>query len=691
MSSPSLQKIVKVEPTAAVAWGGITTFMKIIASPVSEPGINRGGINYVLDSVEWYWELTRLLLDPDKIDESSTALQGLLRCHIVNLYKALLLYQMQSVCLYNKHWAAVILKYLVKLDDWQDRIDSVKKAKASLDDYFLELEKEQTRVLHDIQDQKCLHDLYVDDPEGQKKAIENAQGGLLEDSYCWIFDNDDFQRFRNLSEYRLLWIKGDPGKGKIMLICGIIDELVSKSFHPLLYFFCRVIQDGSRDASLVLCGIMWLLCDKHSNLIQYVRGKYHRAGNATFHSQSTLPILEGILTNMLRDPCLQDAVFLIDALDECADDTREDLIHFIVKWSTDFPAKWIVSSRGWLSIEKIIRKGEDIMVSLELNKNSTSQAVKTFIQFKVNELAKHNRYDQKTKDIVSETLLRKSDDTFLWAALVIKDLRAVSPGRAIKKLSSIPRGLNELYERMLHQTFASDEPEICRQVLATACIAYRPVTLGELRTLVTGVADCNNVLLEETIGECGSFLTVRDGIVYFVHQSARDFLINNAKDEIFPLGTQHQHRLLFHHSLDAMKILKRDMYDLQSPGVLIEEISCPEPDPLSCLRYACVYWVDHFEEIWDNRQPSDDEAVAKFVRERFLYWLEALGLKGKMPEGTKAVRKLSKFMNDVESTAVSGLKYLIMDAEKFVAFPRTVDWGCAASNLRLSACVQPQW
>jgi hypothetical protein len=40
------------------------------------------------------------------------------------------------------------------------------------------------------------------------------KGGLLEDSYVWILNHRDFIDWRDGDETRLLWIKGDPGKGK---------------------------------------------------------------------------------------------------------------------------------------------------------------------------------------------------------------------------------------------------------------------------------------------------------------------------------------------------------------------------------------------------------------------------------------------------------------------------------------------
>jgi hypothetical protein len=67
-------------------------------------------------------------------------------------------------------------------------------------------------------DKDCLHDLFVADPRTDKKRIEDTKGGLLKDSSPWILKDDDFVQFRNDRQNRLLWIKGDPGKGKTMLL-----------------------------------------------------------------------------------------------------------------------------------------------------------------------------------------------------------------------------------------------------------------------------------------------------------------------------------------------------------------------------------------------------------------------------------------------------------------------------------------
>jgi hypothetical protein len=666
---------VKSEPTAAVAWLGITTLMDLVANPLTESGINLDGVTYVLERVEWYWELAQLLLDPGKVDDSLVGLQSLLRGHTIELYKKLLLYQMQSVVLYNKHWAAVIIGDVFKRNNWQGKVDSIKKAEASLRDDMEQHNSEelksrlrkidnmlghvrlgvkavesviqdQTQVVrqihHDKNDQKCLQDLFIVNPVVHEKEIKKTKGSLLEDSYRWILDHDDFRLFRNDPESRLLWIKGDPGKGKTMLLCGIIDHLQKNESQVLSFYFCQATHTELRSAVSVLRGLLWLLCHRQPQLTSLVRSKYDSQGRKLFEDGYAFESLKMIFLDMLKDPCLREAVFVVDALDECSDDSREDLIDFILEASRDYSSKWVVSSRNWPLIEVQFRGSKDVRVPLELNKDSISQAVRMFIEDKVKQLAEQKPYTPELKDDVRNGLLSKANDTFLWVALVCKELARpeVKPRNTITKLKSIPGGLDELYQRMLEQVFRSEDGDICRKILATVCITYRSISLDELRTLVTETKNFDDKELKEVIGECGSFLTLQEDIVDFVHQSAQDFLTDRAKSDIFPSGIQDQHYLIFRRSLDALMTLTRNIYNLEFPGELRTEISCPKPDPLSHLRYSCLHWVDHLEKTKGKRNQSDDEAISGFIRNRFMYWLEALGLQDQMSQGVKAVQML---------------------------------------------------
>lgn len=538
----------------------------------------------------------------------------------------------------NRHiWASLT----DKMKDWGLDVKAVESAIQDQTQLLL-------KISLDEEDRKCLKDLHIINPETHKMQIQNTKGGLLKDSYRWILQHNDFQRFRNDPESRLLWIKGDPGKGKTMLLCGIIDELKKEPSLVVSYFFCQATEDEARNATSVIRGLIWLLCTTHPTLTSYVRKRYDVEGRKLFDDSCAWVSLERILVDMLQDPYLRDAIFIVDALDECSDSNRVELIELFVKLSGSSRSKWIVSSRNWPTIEEQLRNAEKIRVQLELNRESISRAVKIFVHYKVDQLAQNKRYKPDTKQAVLESLLLKANDTFLWVALVCKELARTPVRRTISKLDSVPQGLDDLYERMLGQILKSEDADICTQILATSCIAYRPISLDELRVLVLETQNLSREDLEEVIGECGSFLTIQEDIVYFVHQSAQTFLMEKGCEAIFPSGITNQNHIMFRRSLDALGALNRDMYQLQSPGVLIDEISQPEPDPLSRLCYSSLYWVDHLGQTKNNMSSPDCEDIEKFMREKFLYWLETLSLQRKTSEGVRAIVKLIDIMVSVQ-------------------------------------------
>ena len=144
---------------------------------------------------------------------------------------------------------------------------------------------------------------------------------------------------------------------------------------------------------------------------------------------------------------------------------------------------------------------------------------------------------------------------------------------------------------------------------------------------------------------CGSFLTVRDSYVYLIHQSAKDYLSTNASATIFPSGKADVHYGLFSRSLQVMtETLQRDMYNLRDPGLPIDQVTQPEPDPLAPARYSCVFWVDHLCDSDHGGDLQQGGIVDKFLRSKYLYWLEALSLLGSMSEGVHSILNLDSLL-----------------------------------------------
>ncbi|GKU09791.1 unnamed protein product, partial [Fusarium langsethiae] len=558
---------------------------------------------------------------------------------------------------------------MVRLDDWAGQLSEIQEAEAAvqrdMEQYNTEDIKIQLRKLTDaagalkmnlqnihsaIQDQtrqqkeihhcdkymKSMQDLFVTDPSKDKETIENMKGGLLDDSYRWILGHADYLQFLNDQQSRLLWIKGDPGKGKTMLLCGIINRLGGGNSRPLSYFFCQATDPQLNNAVSVLRGLIYLLIKQQQSLISYVWSEYDHTGEKLFQGSNVWVSLVRILTKMLEDPTLKDVVLVVDALDECITD-RHKLLDFIIQTSSSSSScvKWIISSRNWPDIEeKLDNAKQKVRLHLELNKDSISKAVDTYIKYKVDRLACHKKYDKETRDAVENHLISNADGTFLWVALVCQELQSTDIWDVRDIIENIPSGLEALYDRMIRhiQSLGRRNPEMCRHVLSTVVVAYRPLRLEELGRL-SGLPPSiqrSTDHVSKITSMCGSFLTIRDNVVYIIHQSAKDFLFSNPF--LFPSGITHQHHAIFSRSLEALsETLKSDVCKLDDPGFFINDVPPSALEPLNSVRYSCMYWVDHLHESgYTNISNAlrDDGPVATFMHNKYLYWLESLSLLG---------------------------------------------------------------
>ncbi|KAH7012389.1 vegetative incompatibility protein HET-E-1 [Macrophomina phaseolina] len=525
---------------------------------------------------------------------------------------------------------------------------------------------------------RCIQDLYLTDPQDDKKRIEDTKGGLLKESYRWVLYNASFQQWRNDPQSQLLWVKGDPGKGKTMLLCGIIDELQKSKAkaNVLSFYFCQATDSRINSATAVLRGLLYLLIKQQPSLASHVRKKHDDAGKALFRDANAWFALSEIFVDILHDPDMSSTYLVIDALDECVSDLPK-LLGFIAQNSAvSSRVKWIVSSRNWPYIEEQLeRAGHKVRLSLELNAESVSVAVSLFVKSKVSQLAEGKKYDEQTRDTVLNYLASNANDTFLWVALVCQDLQQVPRRNVLKKLRTFPPGLISLYKRMMEQISASDDSHLCKQILALTAVLYRPVTMYELASLVEEVEDISDDLesVRELISLCGSFLTLREDTVYFVHQSAKDFLFAEAFNKVFPYGSAEAHRIVFLRSLNLLSnTLRRDIYDLRAFGYPAEEVEQPDPDPLATSRYSCVYWVNHLYDSRPNSSASyaatlqDGGIVDLFLREKYLYWLEALSLCRSMPKGVASMAQLWSLVE--ERRELSSFTELVHDANRFIMY-----------------------
>jgi hypothetical protein len=503
-------------------------------------------------------------------------------------------------------------------------------------------------------DKTCLRELLLSDPRVDKQRIEQTKGGLLYDSFSWILENNEFQGWRQSNCSRLLWIKGDAGKGKTMLLIGIINELQKEvqsvtclEKECISYFLCQATDPRLNNATVILRGLIYLLIIQRPSLILYLRDKYEHAGRKLFDDQTALYSLCEIFKEMLNDPGLTSVYLAVDALDEC-DEGLPQFLDLITQTIADNPhhVKWVISSRNRHDIEqRLTLDRSHTRVSLELYANHISQAINVYIDYKISQLIVL-RQNKVLRENVREKLRQKSDCTFLWVALVVEELQDIIGADILEVLEEVPSGLTPFYDRIMEQIKKLPQRNLkrCLLVLSRASLAYRPLRLHEMH-IIAGFGEEFTHLedLQRIVHMCGSFLTIRDNHVHFIHQSAKDYLTMNASAAIFPSGTGKIHHEIFMQSLNALsKTLRQNIYTLSGPGPVTGNI-IPNPDPLVPISYSCLFLFNHLCEA-DNSEYtqdlSDHGKTFAFLKQHLLQWLEALGLLRKVPDGLLIIRML---------------------------------------------------
>jgi hypothetical protein len=437
-----------------------------------------------------------------------------------------------------------------------------------------------------------------------------------------------------------------------MLLCGLIDELTSSTSDTTLfsYFFCEASDTARNGALAVLRGLIYLLVIGQPSLVFHVRTRYDQRGSQLFSDGNAWDALSNIFCNILRDPNLKGAFVIVDALDECIEDQRL-LLDLICQISSVHPqVKWIVSSRNEPEIEDQLFSATEMRLSLELNEQSVWDAVAVFIRYRVQKLAAKKGYNDDLQDAVLNHLLSNSQGTFLWVSLVCTELQSKAAWKARSLLNTFPPGLTPLYASMMNRLCRSEDSELCKQILRTMLLVHRPITLDEFPTLVDLPEDIGDEheFFEQIIGGCYSFLVLRQRTIFFVHLSAKDFLMVHRPNDLFDVGIENEHYSIFQRSLQALQRLKYDIYRLKIPSLPINEVSPPDTDPLAPLKYSCLYWVDHLQICHASGMAQDDfqetGSVSLFFNESLLHWLESLSLMRSVSQGIAAMCRLGDLL-----------------------------------------------
>jgi hypothetical protein len=267
-----------------------------------------------------------------------------------------------------------------------------------------------------------------------------------------------------------------------------------------------------------------------------------------------------------------------------------------------------------------------VLVSLELNSKHVSEAVKTYITFKMDNLDRRCSY--------GETLRR----------LVYRRLESVHRDDVLTIIQDLPPGLHDLYHRVFKQLGEGESAVVkrCMRLLKVIMLTYRPLNIAEVGS-VTGLSN-EWVTIKALVDRCASFIKTRGTDIEFVHQSARDYLVEENGQSILDSYEHYGHGEIALSCLSHLsQRLKVNLIDLPRPDSTRELME--RNKLVASVDYAATFWVHHLEgakrtTLIQNALTEQGE-FSTFLRTKLLEWLECLSLLDKLPRAVEGLRTLA--------------------------------------------------
>lgn len=620
----------------------------------------------------WYIRLPALL---GKENKGSIDDLGDLSTRITNLYAAVLSYVMNLVC----HFRRLDLDFPNKTflpRDQSQTLQEIKHAEEILplfneDLVRLPLEKlyvasKKSTASSDEKEQvseenrELLNDLHVVDSRSGMSSSHDEQSRVAHELYHLLLSTEQYRSFLDWDkpENQLLWISGAAGQGKTTLLTGVVQSLSTKEQKQhdcqcLSFFFFDYSRPGYDNAAAALRNLIWHLLIQQPSLAPHLEKKRETTGRKHFDSPNDFLALSGVFYDMIGDEDFSKTYFVVGTLNEYSSEKgqpgSDDLVDLITT-STKVTKniRWLVSSNYSEKI-KMAFEGHSRCLDMRADLHDSSAAVNNYIRDEVSRLALDKAYDEELKTTVADALRERSLGNLLWINIICTALRAEDIWHVESFLDEIKeiKDLKFLYHHMLKRI--QDLPKdagSCREVLQTMAVVRQSLHVNELKPLLRLAP---RVDLMAILQKCSALLQVRNNVVSFRHQSARDHVREHFLD---PTSTLESHVELTHRCLDVLanSLTTRSSGEMQ---VIHMNRARPGRDDTSAAdNYASLHWMTHLYEICKTSDDANSKQVISrtstkvqlFLEEHFLPWVYALLEEGQLPIAAVRLQKVDLFL-----------------------------------------------
>ncbi|KAK0739522.1 hypothetical protein B0T21DRAFT_382536 [Apiosordaria backusii] len=432
-----------------------------------------------------------------------------------------------------------------------------------------------------------------------------------ETGHWFVKDGAEFTKWLDQPN-SFLWLNGFAGCGKSVLSSTAIQwterHRKRNNFGTvtsgLAFFYFTFNDESKQDTTAMLRSVILQLGGQAGK-----RGEEHLVQLKDSYRDATPPneVLLETLHTIVEE--FDDVYIILDALDESPKqkhrETLLDTLQEIREWSEP-RLHLLVTSRDEPDIRECLSPSDD--EDVKMKNASIDSDIASFIAGHLQTNRRLRRWSKHHREI-QEALASRAEGVFRWVECQFTALEScpISKTRLTSLLASLPRTLDDTYERML-LNIDEDSAEDARKVLTLLCTATRPLTIPELiEAIAVELGDPPSFNRDSLLSGEDDILYICPGLLEFdqdsnvriAHYSVQEFLesdrISKSKAAKFHIETRAANTEVA--SICLTYMLDPEITQLietvyASPKSAQQDGSHVPQMPL--IVYATDHWKDHY-------------------------------------------------------------------------------------------------
>ncbi|KAF4935424.1 putative ankyrin repeat protein [Colletotrichum fructicola] len=490
-SKDFVTKALSGNPTASIAWGGVSLLLPLFLNPLEQASSLAKGLEHISSLIvrSSMWEdLYVRRYEPatwNTLPESHAEYRRALEM----LYREVLRFQIVCYGYYSHKSAARLALDNVRHHGWDELLEKIKYQETEFDKmshnwrdkvYNEEWEKAETRHQEAMGQWRTIG---TDVSELRKQVKEIQKDEKRKNMLEWLWEGDISVQYRAAREkyskgicewlvqegegFKLwerdpksfLWLNGKAGSGKSILSSSVIkylkDQYEQNPETALAYYFFSFGNLEQQKVSAMLSSLVRQLCASRPDTPQPIK-RFEG-----YMEKSERPDIEALEAALLAAVSGFSAVFIVvDALDECptGEGERSRLLDCLTRIITAMPDN--------LHIFCTSRAEPDIHVMMEEVLSLPAKAAIDLTQNRV-------------KGEVKKELIAKADGMFQYLICQFEILKDVdSEALVAPTLHRLPDGLDETYNRLLRDLGRRFQSQVLSS-LKWLALSRRPLHLDE--------------------------------------------------------------------------------------------------------------------------------------------------------------------------------------------------------------------